>query len=344
MFKVGIIGATGYVGVELLRLLLNHDKVTVTAISSSTFKDEEISSVYKSFFNKTTLVCEDKSEVIEKSDIIFTALPHGLSEEIADEAISKNKKVIDLGADFRLESENSYEEWYGKKFTCKTIHKDSIYGLPEFNGSKVKEYNIDANPGCYPTSISLGLMPLLKNKLINTQNIICDSKSGITGAGRGLSLKTHFAEANENFAAYGIGSHRHTPEIEQTLSYMANENVEVTFTPHLLPINRGILSTIYCEPKDQLTLEKIHEIYINQYENEEFVHVLPLGQTAEIKHVKYTNNCHISIHQNYRKNKIIIVSVIDNMVKGAAGQAIQNMNLLLGLPENTGLKLIAPSF
>lgn len=344
MFKVGIIGATGYVGVELLRLLLNHDKVTVTAISSSTFKDEEISSVYKSFFNKTTLVCEDKSEVIEKSDIIFTALPHGLSEEIADEAISKNKKVIDLGADFRLESENSYEEWYGKKFTCKTIHKDSVYGLPEFNGSKVKEYNIVANPGCYPTSISLGLMPLLKNKLINTQNIICDSKSGITGAGRGLSLKTHFSEANENFAAYGIGSHRHTPEIEQTLSYMANENVEVTFTPHLLPINRGILSTIYCEPKDQLTLEKIHEIYKNQYENEEFVHVLPLGQTAEIKHVKYTNNCNISIHQNYRKNKIIIVSVIDNMVKGAAGQAIQNMNLLLGLPEDTGLKLIAPSF
>lgn len=187
-------------------------------------------------------------------------------------------------------------------------------------------------------------MPLLKNNLINTKNIICDSKSGITGAGRGLSLKTHFAEANENFAAYGIGSHRHTPEIEQTLSYMANENVEVTFTPHLLPVNRGILSTIYCQPKDKLTLEEIHEIYKKQYENEEFVHVLPLGQTAEIKHVKYTNNCHISIHQNYRKNKIIIVSVIDNMVKGAAGQAIQNMNLLLDLPQNTGLKLIAPSF
>ena len=344
MFKVGIIGATGYVGVELLRLLLNHDKITVTAISSSTFKDEEISSVYKSFFNKTTLVCKDKSYVIDKCDVIFTALPHGLSEEIAAEAISKNKKVIDLGADFRLECEDSYEEWYGKKFTCKDIHKNSIYGLPEFNGSKVKEFNIVANPGCYPTSISLGIMPLLKNNLINTRNIICDSKSGITGAGRGLSLKTHFAEANENFAAYGIGNHRHTPEIEQTLSYMANENVEVTFTPHLLPVNRGILSTIYCQPKDELTLEEIHEIYKKQYKNEEFVHVLPLGQTAEIKHVKYTNNCHISIHQNYRKNKIIIVSVIDNMVKGAAGQAIQNMNLLLDLPQNTGLKLIAPSF
>lgn len=344
MFKVGIIGATGYVGVELLRLLLNHDKVTVTAISSSTFKDEEISSVYKSFFNKTTLVCEDKSDVIDKCDVIFTALPHGLSEEIAVKAISKNKKVIDLGADFRLECEDSYEEWYGKKFTFKDIHKNSIYGLPEFNGSRIKKFNIVANPGCYPTSISLGLMPLLKNNLINTKNIICDSKSGITGAGRGLSLKTHFAEANENFAAYGIGSHRHTPEIEQTLSYMVNENVEVTFTPHLLPINRGILSTIYCETKDKLTLKEIYDIYIKQYENEEFVHVLPLGQTAEIKHVKYTNNCHISLHQNYRKDKIIIISVIDNMVKGSAGQAIQNMNIMLGIPQNTGLKLIAPSF
>ena len=344
MFKVGIIGATGYVGVELLRLLLNHDKVTVTAISSSTFKDEEISSVYKSFFNKTALICKDKNDVIDKCDVIFTALPHGLSEEIAIEAINKNKKVIDLGADFRLDSEDSYEKWYGKKFICKNLHKDSICGLPEFNGSKINEFNIIANPGCYPTSISLGIMPLLKNNLINTKNIICDSKSGITGAGRGLSLKSHFAEANENFSAYAIGSHRHTPEIEQVLSYMANEDVEVTFTPHLLPINRGILSTIYCEPKNQLTLEEIHKIYKKQYENEEFVHVLPLGQAAEIKHVKYTNNCHISIHENYRKNKIIIVSVIDNMVKGAAGQAIQNMNIMLGLHENTGLKLIAPSF
>lgn len=344
MFKIGIIGATGYVGVELLRLLLNHDDVTVTAISSSTFKDEEIASVYKSFFNKTALICENQNDVINKCDVIFTALPHGLSEEIASEAISKNKKVIDLGADFRLESEDSYEEWYGKKFTCKEIHKDSLYALPEFNKSEIKNQNIIANPGCYPTSISLGLMPLLKNSLINTKNIICDSKSGITGAGRGLSLKTHYTEANENFAAYGIGSHRHTPEIEQTLSYMAKENVEVTFTPHLLPVNRGILSTIYCEPKNSLSLEEIHSLYSEEYKDSEFVQVLPLGTAAEIKHVKYTNNCHISIHQNYRKDKIIIVSVIDNMVKGAAGQAIQNMNLLLGLPENKGLKLIAPSF
>ncbi|EKY28199.1 N-acetyl-gamma-glutamyl-phosphate reductase [Clostridium celatum] len=344
MFKIGIIGATGYVGVELLRLLLNHDKVTVAAISSSTFKDEEISSVYKSFFNKTNLICEDIDDVIDKCDVVFTALPHGLSEEIANKAITKNKKIIDLGADFRLDSEEEYKKWYGKTFLNKELHKYSIYALPEFNGDKIKDFNIIANPGCYPTSIQLGLMPLLENNLINTKNIICDSKSGITGAGRSLSLKSHFSEANENFSAYAIGSHRHSPEIEQALSHIANDNVEVTFTPHLLPINRGILSTIYCETKNKLTLEEIHEIYTIRYKNKDFVHVLPLGETAEIKHVKYTNNCHISLHQNYRKDKLIIISVIDNMVKGAAGQAIQNMNLLLGLPENLGLTLIAPSF
>ena len=344
MFKIGIIGATGYVGVELLRLLLNHDKVTVAAISSSTFKDEEISSVYKSFFNKTNLICEDIDDVIDKCDVVFTALPHGLSEEIANKAITKNKKIIDLGADFRLDSEEEYKKWYGKTFLNKELHKYSIYALPEFNGDKIKDFNIIANPGCYPTSIQLGLMPLLENNLINTKNIICDSKSGITGAGRSLSLKSHFSEANENFSAYAIGSHRHSPEIEQALSHIANDNVEVTFTPHLLPINRGILSPIYCETKNKLTLEEIHEIYTIRYKNKDFVHVLPLGETAEIKHVKYTNNCHISLHQNYRKDKLIIISVIDNMVKGAAGQAIQNMNLLLGLPENLGLTLIAPSF
>ena len=344
MFKVGIIGVTGYVGVELLRLLLNHPYIKVETISSSSFKDEEISAIYKSFLNKTNLVCVDKEDVINKCDIVLTALPHGLSEEIALKVIDKGKKLIDLGADFRLNSEDNYKEWYGKNFLNTSLHKHSIYGLPEFNREKIKEYSIIANPGCYPTSIQLGLMPLLKNNLIKTSNIICDSKSGITGAGRSLSLKTHYSEANENFAPYGIGSHRHSPEIEQALSLIANKDVEVTFTPHLLPINRGILSTIYCDPIYNLTLEEIHELYKKQYNNEEFVHILPLGETAEIKHVRFSNNCYISLHQNYRKNKIIIVSTIDNMVKGAAGQAIQNLNILLDLPENTGLNLISPCF
>lgn len=344
MLKVGIIGATGYVGIELLRLLLNHPLVEVSAISSTTFINEAISTVYKGLFNKTNLICQNENEVIEKSDVIFTALPHGLSEEIANLVLNKNKLLIDLGADFRLEDEDSYYKWYGKKFTNPELHKFSVYGLPEFNRNNIKEAKIIANPGCYPTSIALGLMPALKNKFIDTTSIICDSKSGITGAGRNLSLKNHYAEANENFAAYGIGSHRHTPEIEQTLSQIANEEIEVTFTPHLLPINRGILSTIYCTLSNKITLEEIYETYYKFYNNENFVHVLPLGETAEIKHVKYSNNCYISLHLNNKKDKLIIVSVIDNMVKGAAGQAIQNLNILIGADENTGLNLISPAF
>lgn len=344
MLKIGIIGATGYVGIELLRLLLNHPKVKVEAISSSSFKGEEISSIYKSFFNKTDLICEDKDDVIEKCDVIFTALPHGLSEEIADTAIKKNKIVIDLGADFRLDDEETYTQWYEKSYINKELHNLSVYGLPEINRSKIKECKIIANPGCYPTSIQLGLLPLLNNSLINTKNIICDSKSGITGAGRGLTLKSHYPEANETFAPYAIGSHRHSPEIEQVLSYIAKEDVEVTFTPHLLPINRGILSTIYCELKDDMNLDQVHSLYTKQYENESFVQILPLGQIAEIKNVKYTNNCHISLHQNYRKDKLIIVSSIDNMIKGAAGQAIQNLNIIMGIDETTGLNLISPTF
>lgn len=295
-------------------------------------------------FHRTNLICENPEEVIEKSDVIFTALPHGLSEKFALKALGKKKKIIDLGADFRLNSESSYKEWYGKDFLNSDIHKLSVYGLPELNRKKIKDCSIIANPGCYPTSIALALMPLLKNSLIKTNNIIVDSKSGATGAGRGLSLKSHYAELNENFAPYKIGSHRHTPEIEQTLSSIAGESVEVTFTPHLLPVNRGILSTIYCEPKDNLSLEAIYHMYKEFYKDENFLQVLPLDTTAEIKNVKYSNNCQISLHENYRKDKLIIVSTIDNMIKGAAGQAIQNLNLILGLNENCGLNMISPAF
>lgn len=344
MFKVGIIGATGYVGIELLRLLLNHPFVKVEAISSSSFKGEEIASIYKMMINNTNLICQDPEEVIEKCDVIFTALPHGLSEKFAMEAVEKNKKIIDLGADFRLDSAEEYKKWYGKDFIDADLHKLSVYGLPELNREKIKHCKIIANPGCYPTSIALALMPLLKHNLISCDDIICDSKSGATGAGRGLSLKSHFAELNENFAPYGIGSHRHTPEIEQTLSYIAEKTVKVTFTPHLLPINRGILSTIYCNKETDTNLEQVHELFTEYYKDEAFVNILTLGTTAEIKNIKFTNNCHISIHENYRKDKLIIVSTIDNMVKGAAGQAIQNLNLILGLNDNEGLNLIAPAF
>lgn len=347
MIKVGIIGATGYVGVELLRLLLNHEDVSVEAISSVTFKDELISSVYKNFSGIVDLICEDEDSVISKSDVIFGALPHGLSEKLASKILKHRKKFIDIGADFRLKSEESYIKWYNKKFDYKPLHEKSIYSIPEFHRNKIIEgnYEIIANPGCYPTSIALGLIPAIKSNLVNEQSIIIDSKSGVTGAGRKLSLGNHFVECNESLNAYSLGGvHRHTPEIEQILNEFSTTDIKVTFTPHLVPLNRGILSTIYFDLKGEYSLESIHKIYSKFYENEYFVKVLPLGSNAKIKDVKNSNYCNISIHKDNRCNRCIICSVIDNMVKGAAGQAIQNMNLLMGIEENKGLKSIATAF
>lgn len=344
MVKVGIVGATGYVGAELLRILLSHPKVEVAALSSVSFEGQEISNVYKNFLNKTNLVCESIDDVVEKCDVIFTALPHGLSEGIAKKAIDNTKICIDMGADFRLSNEAEYKEWYGKDFLEPQLHKKCIYGLPELNKEKIKECSLIANPGCYPTTIELGLMPLLKNSLINLNGIICDSKSGTTGSGRGLTLNTHFPEENETFAPYKIGAHRHTPEIEEILSTIAGAKVSITFTPHLLPINRGILSTIYCTPKEKINLEEIHKLYIDFYEDKPFVNILPLGEIASIKNVRLSNDCYISLHLNHNKDQIIVVSTIDNMIKGAAGQAIQNMNIILGFDETDGLNFIAPSF
>lgn len=344
MVNVGIVGATGYVGAELLRILLSHPKVKVTALSSVSFKGQEISNVYKNFLNKTNLVCETMDDVVEKCDVIFTALPHGLSEGIAKKAIDNNKICIDMGADFRLSNEADYKEWYGKDFSEPQLHTKCIYGLPELNKEKIKECSLIANPGCYPTTIELGLMPLLKNCLINLNGIICDSKSGTTGSGRGLTLNTHFPEENETFAPYKVGAHRHTPEIEEILSTMAGDKVSITFTPHLLPINRGILSTIYCTPKEKVNLEEIYKLYVDFYKDKPFVNILPLGEIASIKNVRLSNDCYISLHLNHTQDQIIIVSTIDNMIKGAAGQAIQNMNIILGFDETEGLNFISPAF
>lgn len=344
MKTVGIIGATGYVGAELLRILLNHREVKVTALSSVSFKGEDINSIYRNFIDKTDLVCETIDDVLEKAEVIFTALPHGLSEGIAAKCISEGKICIDLGADFRLSSEDEYKFWYERGFSHPELHKESVYGLPELNKEKIKKSKLIANPGCFPTSIELGLMPLLKNSIIDTKGIICDSKSGATGVGRGLGLSSHFPELNENFAPYKIGAHRHTPEIEETLGSMADDKVTVTFTPHLLPISRGILSTIYCNPKEAVDLENLYKLYKDFYKDQPFVDILPLGETACTKNVRYSNYCHISLHLNHRKDQIIVVSTIDNMLKGAAGQAVQNMNIVLGLDETEGLSFISPAF
>ncbi|WP_338587388.1 N-acetyl-gamma-glutamyl-phosphate reductase [Clostridium baratii] len=345
MIKVGIIGATGYVGAELTRLLLSHPKVKLYKISSKSYKGEKLSNVYTNFFNVTDLICEDIDDVIKECDVIFTTLPHGYSEEIIYKSFNSGKLSIDLGADFRLDSEDSYEKWYGKKFSEKSLHKYSVYGLPELNREKIKNSKIIGNPGCYPTSIELALLPLLKNNMIETKKIICDSKSGVTGSGRGLSESSHYTNVNENFNPYKIGYHRHIPEIEETLTKISHDDVNIIFTPHLLPINRGILSTIYCTLKDKnLSLDKIHETYDKFYRNEPFVNILPLNEIAKIKDVTLSNNCNISLHLNHRKDELIIISTIDNMLKGASGQAIQNMNIALGFDEKCGLNLIPTPF
>ena len=343
MKKVGIIGATGYGGVELVRLLLNHPEVELKMLSSVSFEGKKISEIYPSLYDicDDTLVTQD--EVVANCDIIFAALPHGLSQPLASECDKKGILFIDLGADFRLDSEEEYKKWYGCEFEDKELQARAVYGLCEFNREEIKGAKIIANPGCYPTSIALGLYPALKNKMCSAKGIIIDSKSGATGAGRSLSQTTHFTELNEGFAPYKIGKHRHTPEIEQTLSKMAGERVNVTFVPHLLPVNRGIESTIYAE-KGAFTLEEIHAKDVEFYKNEKFVKVLPLGQAVNLKSVRMTNQCQISLHEDEHTGRLIVASVIDNMVKGAAGQAIQNMNIALGYAEDTALPYVAPAF
>ena len=344
MIKVGIIGATGYAGAELVRLLMSHPDVTLAAVSSVSYEGKTLAEVYPNFYGKTDIILENEDAVIEKSDVVFASLPHGLCEPIAKKCVEKGRYFIDLGADFRLYDEEDYKEWYNLSYNEKQLHDLAVYCIPELDRQKAKGAKIIANPGCYVTCASLGLAPLIKSGLADLKHIIIDAKSGVTGAGRGLSLTTHYPECNEAFSPYKVACHRHTPEIEQNLSALSGEKVTLTFVPHLLPVNRGIISTCYVDLKEPVNVETIYRYYTDFYNGEEFVTVLPLGDIANLKNVRCTNNCHISVHYDKRTNRAIIVSAIDNMVKGAAGQAIQNMNLVLGLKENSGLKLVAPIF
>lgn len=344
MIKAGIIGAAGYAGAELYRLLLAHPGVTVSALSSVSFTGQDISALYPGFAKAGPATLLTASDVVGASDVVFCSLPHGLSEEIAEECEKKGAACIDLGADFRLEDEGTYEKWYKKPFLVPPLHEKSVYGLPELNREKIRKTRLVANPGCYPTAAALALFPLLQKGLCETESLIIDAKSGVTGAGRGLTQNTHFPDCNEAFAPYKIGEHRHTPEIEQTLSQMAGKEIRVTFTPHLLPVNRGILETIYAERPADMSLSELHQVYLDFYEKEPFVRVMPLGAVANVRNVRLSNFCDISLHEDPHTNKWILVSAIDNMVKGAAGQAIQNMNLVFGLAETAGLNLIPPAF
>lgn len=341
---VGIIGATGYAGLELLRLLLGHPQVEIAAISSVSFEGKEISEVYPSLRNVCDQTLGSEDDVIAKSKVVFAALPAGLSETIAGKCTAQGKFFLDLGADFRLDDETVYSKWYKQPYRRPDLHLLSAYGLPELFREQIKKCKIVGVPGCYPTSVALGIAPALQLGLISTNGIIIDSKSGVTGAGRGLTQTSHFPDCNEAFSPYKIAAHRHTPEIEQTLSKLADTEVRVTFVPHLLPVNRGIVSTIYADLNAPTAAEAIHAAYRNFYKNESFVRIRPLGETANLRNVRLSNFCDVSIHVDEHTQKLILVSTIDNMVKGSAGEAVQNMNILLGLPETTGLELVPTAF
>lgn len=346
MIKAGIIGATGYAGQQLVWILNNHKEVELEFISSHSNTGEDMGNVYtnyKKYFEKKLISLEEAKENFKNIDVLFLALPHGLSEKLTKKALENNVKVIDLGADFRLDDSEIYEKWYKVKHNYPEINKNAVYGLPELYKEKIKNTKVVASPGCYPTSAILGVAPLLKNGLVDTKKIVVDSKSGVSGAGRSAKLDLIYAEVNENFKAYNVLKHRHTPEIKQEMDKLANGNINLVFTPHLLPINRGILSTIYLDVKDELkkslTEEKVYEIYNEFYKNEYFVRVTK--DLPEIKNVKNSNICEIGVRYDKEFGNIVVVSAIDNLIKGAGGQAVQSMNILFGFEENEGLEFLS---
>ena len=343
--KAGVVGATGYAGAELVRLLTGHPQAELAAISSASFTGQALSDIYPAYYHICDLVCGTQEEVVEKSDVVFAALPHGLSQELAKTCYDAGKVFIDLGADFRLENEDDYKEWYGGTYLYKELHEQAVYALPELFREQIRGKKIIANPGCYTTAVPLALAPALRKGYIAAEGIIADCKSGVTGAGRKLTQNTHYPELNEGFSAYKVAAHRHTPEMEQSLSHVAGGTpVKLTFVPHLLPVNRGILATCYAKLQKEASLQEIRQVYEEQYGDEPFIRLLPEGRVADIKNVRYSNYCDISLHMDPRTNTFIAISAIDNMVKGAAGQAIQNMNLAFGLDETCGLMLTPPAF
>ena len=340
MLRVAIIGASGYTGVELARILCNHPEFQLTAATSRQYAGKPLSEVFPNLLGKTDLICKNLTieELTEQADLFFAAVPHKTAMDLVPQLLQADKKVVDLSADFRLRDVSVYEEWYQEHSSPEFI-AEAAYGLPELYREQIKKARLVANPGCYPTSIVLGLAPLLEKGLIDPSTIIVDSKSGTTGAGRSASVGTLFCEVHDGFKAYKVGgTHRHLPEIEQELSKVSSSQVTISFTPHLLPISRGILSTSYASLNSSVTGDELREIYLDRYKNEPFVRIVPEGTFPTTQHVRGSNFCDIGFAIDQRTNRIIVVSTIDNIVKGAAGQAVQNMNLICGLEETMGLE------
>lgn len=339
MVNVGIIGATGYVGIEIVRLLQGHPGVNITSVVSQSFVGQKISDIYPNLKNVFDMECQnlDIDKITADADVLVTALPHGISKEVIPKLIEKGKRVIDHSGDFRYKSVKVYEEWYGIKHEMPHLLDKAVYGLPEFYRGEIKNAQIVANPGCYPTCTLLGIAPLLKNRLIETKNIIVDAASGVTGAGRSTELPYQFCECTENFKAYKVSNHRHTSEIEQEMGILAGEEMLISFTPHLAPMKRGMLSTIYANLKDTKSAAKLTALYKEYYKNDFFVRILDEGKLPETKYVAGSNYIDISIVVDKRLNRAVILSSLDNLGKGAAGQAVQCLNIMSGLPEETGL-------
>ena len=342
MVKVGIIGATGYAGNELVRLLMGHKDVEIKWYGSRSYIDKKYASVYQNMFQLVDDVCKDDNmeQLAKEVDVIFTATPQGLCASLVNDEILSKVKVIDLSADFRIKDVKKYEKWYGIEHKAPQFIDEAVYGLCEINREDIKKARLIANPGCYPTCSTLSIYPLLKEGLIDPNTIIIDAKSGTSGAGRSAKVDSLFCEVNENIKAYGVASHRHTPEIEEQLSYAAGKPVVISFTPHLVPMNRGILVTAYASLTKEVTWEEVRAAYDKYYKDEYFVRVLDKDVVPQTRWVEGSNFADVNFKIDPRTNRIVMMGAIDNMVKGAAGQAIQNMNLLFGLPENTGLKQI----
>ncbi len=342
MIKAGIIGATGYAGQQLVWFLNMHKEVEIKFMVSNSYAGQEFSEIYrnyKKFLDDKLIGVNEIESRLDDIDVLFMALPHGKSAPFVKLAMDKGIKAIDLGADFRLDSEEVYKDWYKVDYLHPEFIEDAVYGLPEIKREDVKGANLVANPGCYPTASILALAPLLKNDLVEIDSVIIDAKSGVSGAGRSAKIDTLFTECNESIKAYGVTNHRHTAEIEQELSKISGEDIVLTFTPHLVPMNRGILSVTYSKLKKDLSQEELYDIYNEFYKGEYFVRVI--DELPETKLVKGTNFCDVAVRVDKRTKKVIAISAIDNLIKGAAGQAVQNMNLMFGLKEEEGLEILA---
>ena len=338
MIKVGIVGGTGYTGVELLRLLALHPQVSLQAITSRADAGTSVSQMFPSLRGLVDLQFVHPEEAhLEQCDLVFFATPNGIAMQQTRALLAAGVKVIDLAADFRLQDIASWEKWYGMKHACPDLVSEAVYGLPEINREKIRSARLIANPGCYPTAVQLGFIPLLESDAIESGSLIADAKSGVSGAGRKAEIPTLFAEAGDNFKAYGVPGHRHLPEIRQGLARVHGAEVGLTFVPHLTPLIRGIHATLYGRLKKDIDLQSLFE---QRYANEPFVDVMPAGSHPETRSVRGSNRCRIAIHRPQGGDTVVVLSVIDNLVKGAAGQAVQNMNIMFGFPENMALNIV----